>query len=65
MRWPPAEEYDEIPHCPHCERPQVDASSQYASVACQCPFCELCGAVGEPTTVDNDTEMCAACALGD
>jgi hypothetical protein len=41
----------------------VDRSSQYTSVACQCPFCEWCGAHGprvETKTIDGD-EVCRAC----
>jgi hypothetical protein len=61
-RWE-AEQSERIALCPHCERPMVDASSQYVSVACQCPFCQSCGAHGPrvETTIIDDDQVCRAC----
>jgi hypothetical protein len=55
---------DDVIVCAECGLPQIDKAETYA---CQCGFCELCGAVGEATVVSGDppTEMCAACAMGD
>jgi hypothetical protein len=45
----------------------VDPSSQYASVACDCPFCDWCGAHGPrvETTIIDDDEVCRACRDAD
>jgi hypothetical protein len=58
-----AEQHERIELCPHCEQPMVDGSSQYASIACQCPFCEWCGAHGPwvVTTIIDDDQVCRTC----
>jgi hypothetical protein len=62
-----AEQYERIELCPHCERPMVDRSSQYASVACDCPFCEWCGMHGPQVeiTILDDDEVCRPCRDAD